>query len=66
VFVASLADWADNEVPDSWRADLWALIAECPALDFLLLTKRIGRVADLLPWSDGGQPWPHVWIGATV
>lgn len=66
VFVASLADWADNEVPESWRADLWALIDECRSLDFLLLTKRIGRVAALLPWSEGERPWPHVWIGATV
>lgn len=66
VFVASLADWADNEVPDVWRADLWALIAQCPDLDFLLLTKRIGRVADLLPWKENEQAWPNVWIGATV
>ncbi|RMG22282.1 MAG: DUF5131 family protein, partial [Armatimonadetes bacterium] len=40
VFVASLADWLDPEVPVSWLTDLLYLIAECEHLDFLLLTKR--------------------------
>jgi protein gp37 len=40
VFCASLADVFDNQVPDEWRADLWALIARCRALDWMLLTKR--------------------------
>jgi protein gp37 len=37
VFCASLSDVFDNQVPTDWRADLWALIAACPDLDFLLL-----------------------------
>lgn len=40
VFCASLADWLDDEVPISWLADLLALIAATPYLDWLLLTKR--------------------------
>jgi protein gp37 len=40
VFVASLADWLDPEVPFEWLADLLDLIRRCPHLDFLLLTKR--------------------------
>jgi protein gp37 len=51
VFCCSLADVFDNKVPNDWRADLWALIAETPALDWLLLTKRIGNVAKMLPGS---------------
>lgn len=40
VFVASLADWLDPEVPAEWLADLLKLVMECKHLDFLLLTKR--------------------------
>lgn len=65
VFCASLADVFDNAVEQSWREDLWSLIAETPNLDWLLLTKRIGNAQGMLPywWGDG---WPNVWIGATV
>lgn len=41
VFCASLADWLDDpEVPAEWLADLLALTAATPNLDWLLLTKR--------------------------
>ena len=64
VFCASLADVFDNAVDPSWRADLFALIRETPALDWLLLTKRIGN-ADLMARAAGG--WPdNVWLGATI
>lgn len=81
VFVASLADWLDAEVPVSWLVDLLALIAECEYLDFLLLSKRPalwrGRVKQALDvtgpheqeWLDRwlcGTPPANVWIGATV
>lgn len=48
VFCASLADVFDNEVDPSWRADLFQLIADTPNLDWLLLTKRIGKAAGML------------------
>lgn len=68
VFCASLADVFDNEVDPAWRAELFALIAGTPNLDWLLLTKRIGNVVGMVPvgWlSDPG--WPaHVAIGATL
>lgn len=65
VFCASLADVFDNQVPDDWRADLWALIRATPNLDWQLLTKRPQNIARMLPpdWGDG---WPHVWLGTTV
>jgi protein gp37 len=45
VFCASLADVFDNAVDEQWRADLFALIRATPNLDWLLLTKRIGKRA---------------------
>jgi protein gp37 len=67
VFCASLADVFDNHpsILSEWRADLWALIAATPNLDWLLLTKRTQNIEMRLPlmWRDG---WPNVWLGTTV
>lgn len=69
VFCSSLSDVFDNEVPAAWRDDLFALIAQTPNLDWMILTKRIANaaryfdehpeIAELV--ADG-----HIWIGATV
>lgn len=68
VFCSSLADVFDNEVPDQWRAALFALIASTPYLTWLLLTKRIGNVASMIQqpgMQKCGLP-PNVWLGATI
>ena len=65
VFCASLSDVFDNQVNPQWREDLWTLIRETPNLDWLLLTKRIGNVAGMLP-SDWGIGWKNVWLGASM
>lgn len=68
VFCASLADVFDNEAPAEWRAALFALIAQTPNLDWLLLTKRIGNVAKMIEapgMQKCGLP-PNVWLGATI
>lgn len=80
VFCASLADVFDNAVDPQWRADLFELIEATPNLDWLLLTKRIGNVVDMVTeacelidhgdgwlslWAQG--QWPaNVWLGATI
>ncbi len=71
VFCASLADVFDNQVPASWRDDLWRLVGQTPQLDWLLLTKRPQNIAKMLPdpltgvraWESG---WPNVWLGTTI
>jgi protein gp37 len=65
VFASSLSDVFDNRVPPAWRVDMWRVIRDTPDLDWLLLTKRPGNIARMLPpdWGDG---WPHVWLGATT
>lgn len=60
----SLCDPFDNEVPEEWRNDFWHLIHTTPALTWLLLTKRIGNAAKMIPWSE--HAWPNVWIGSSV
>ena len=53
VFCASLADVFDNEVPDAWRSDLWRIMRATPNLRWIVLTKRIGNAAKMLPTD-----WP--------
>lgn len=65
VFTASLADIFDNEAPDEWRADYWALVRECQNLTFLIVTKRIGNAKRMLP-ADWGDGYPNVVLLATV
>jgi len=76
VFCASLADVFDNQVPPEWRHDLFRLIWDTPALDWLLLTKRPENIACMIddalrplmgtvfgPWYKIG--WLNVWLGIT-
>jgi protein gp37 len=63
VFCSSLADVFDNEVPQAWRDDLWALIRETPNLRWMLLTKRIGNAPKMLP---GDWPYPNAGLGSTI
>jgi protein gp37 len=67
VFCASMADVFDNAVDPQWRADLFALIAATPNLDWLILTKRIGNATNMVAkgqWFP--SHWPNVWLGATI
>ncbi len=64
----SVCDPFDNEAPEAERQRFWQLIADTPHLTWLLLTKRIGNVARMVPpaWLERGG-WPrNVWLGATV
>ncbi len=65
VFCASLADVFDNQVPNDWRIELFALIRECRRLDWLLLTKRPQNIAKMLP-KDWGDGYRNVWLGVTA
>lgn len=67
VFCASLADVFDNHasILPEWRADLWAMIRQTSHLDWMLLTKRPGNIAKMLP-ADWGDGYPNVWLGCTI
>lgn len=65
VFCASMADIFDADAPEGQRERLWPLIRETPWLDWLLLTKRHGRIARNLP-ADWGDGYANVWLGVTV
>lgn len=65
VFLNSHSDFFDNEVPNEWRELGWSVMRECTELTFLLVTKRIGNVKNMLP-PDWGSGYPNVWLIITI
>jgi protein gp37 len=69
VFCASMADVLERRTDLApHRQRLWELIAQCDALDWLLLSKRPGNFKSMVPraWMKEGG-WPaNVWPGTTV
>lgn len=63
VFSASMSDVFDEEVPDAWRDELFAIINATPNLDWQLLTKRAEKAVKYASKIT----WPaNAWIGVTV
>jgi protein gp37 len=58
VFINTFSDTFDNAVPQDWRTAIWNEVSHCEWLDFLLVTKRIGNVAGMVPhyWMEEGFP----------
>lgn len=61
VFPNSLSDFFIEDA-DQWRDEAWAVINRTPQHTYLILTKRIERVAQCLP-AGWGKGWDNVWIG---
>jgi len=68
VFIQSMADLFDPEVPVDWFYDAWQLIARCRNLDIQIVTKRIRFVESCLAASkQDGRWWPrHAGLIITV
>ena len=63
-----LASWSDFFIKDAdeWRYEAWDIIRRCPWLDFQILTKRHGRIADNLPSDWGPTGYDNVWLGVSA
>jgi protein gp37 len=68
VFAQSMSDlFEDHPQVIPWREKALALMVECTALDWLVLTKRPQNVAEMVPLSWREKGWPaNVWIGTSV
>jgi len=62
LFVNSFSDVLDHRAEQAWRDRIVEDAWECTALDFLLLTKRIGNAPRMLP----AQLPPNVWLGISA
>jgi protein gp37 len=63
VFVNSMSDLFHDDVPESFIAKVFGVMAETPQHTYQVLTKRaqrLHRLADNLPWP------PNVWMGVSV
>ena len=65
VFMASMADFFDNEVNPEWRKDAWNVVRDCVNLDWIILTKRLPNVPKMLP-ADWGPLYRHVTLCASM
>ena len=65
VFVNSMSDWLDAEVPSHWLATLLEVIGQCPTVIFQLLTKRPQNwqarmeAVVLESAAHAAEVWPH-------
>ncbi len=63
VFVNSMSDLFQDEVPLEFITSVFKTMEECPQHTFQILTKRSGRLRRLAP----KLPWPsNVWMGVSV
>jgi protein gp37 len=63
VFVNSMSDLFQEEVPSEFIRRVFDTMAACPQHTFQILTKRSGRLRDLAQQL----PWPkNVWMGVSV
>lgn len=62
----SLCDPFDAEVNPAWKDRFWGLIEHTPNLDWLLLSKRAGRMSFEVRRRYGESPPGNVWLGVSV
>lgn len=66
VFAHSLSDVFDNEVPQEWRAAEFLLWRMTPWLRWIVLTKRPGNIAKMLPADWSVKNYPNVGFCCSV
>jgi len=57
IFALSMSDLFHEAVPDEWIDRIFAVMAQCPQHQFLILTKRAERMRDYLSSHDIGARW---------
>lgn len=63
IFVNSMSDLFQDEVPDDFIRRVFSTMESCPQHVFQILTKRSERLREL----GDRLPWPgHVWMGVSV
>jgi protein gp37 len=63
IFVNSMSDLFQDEVPDDFIRSVFDTMRDCPQHTFQILTKRSARLRDLGP----SLKWPNnVWMGVSV
>jgi protein gp37 len=66
IFVNSMSDLFHPAVPADWIGRILAVVRDCPGHRFLVLTKRPGRIAEMLRAAGYADPPANLWLGASV
>lgn len=67
VFIQSMSDLFDLEVPIEWFDEAWELIHVCDRLEIQIVTKRISAVRKRIEAGGGRKTWPaHAGLIITV
>lgn len=77
IFVNSMSDLFHEDIPDSFIANVFSVMARTPQHTYQILTKRHGRMRSLLNRqsfrdntlslaADAGWPMANVWLGVSV
>lgn len=65
IFVNSMSDLFHEEVPTTFVAQVWTVMAETPRHTYQILTKRPDRMLDVVV-SQSLPLLPNVWLGTSV
>ena len=65
IFVNSMSDLFHEEVPATFVAQVWTVMAETPRHTYQILTKRPDRMLDVIV-SQSLPLLPNVWLGTSV
>jgi protein gp37 len=63
VFVNSMSDLFQDDIPEEFLREVWAVMRQASRHTFQILTKRPGNMADL---TQSLPLLPNVWLGASV
>jgi protein gp37 len=76
VFVNSMSDLFHEDVPEAFIERVFSVMALAPRHEFLVLTKRADRMADVVPRVNASlrrchrepalDPLPNVWLGVSI
>lgn len=67
VFCSSLSDLFDNAWGLGWRLEVFDRMEVCDRLNWLPLTKRVGNVEGMIPYTWQAHGWPrHIGLMITV
>jgi len=67
VFCASLSDFfEDNKQVLPWREEWWEIIKAARNIDWLVLTKRADKIAEMVPVDFYNGSYSHVHLGVSI
>lgn len=72
IFVNPMSDLFHPDIPFDFIHEVWDIIKQCPQHQFMVLTKRVDRMAEVIEMIYRKEAlghamgfWSHLWLGVT-